>query len=90
VLIAIGNSADPSLAGEAQRVLDDPSPLVRGAALWALSRLMPAEFATVAGDRRAHENDPEVIEELDALQPALASSSTARNSRSMSSARDSR
>ena len=91
VLIAIGNSGEPSLADEARRLIDDPSPLVRGAAVWALSRLMPAEFAKVAADRRAHENDPEVIEELDALaQPALASSSTARNSRSMSSVRDSR
>jgi epoxyqueuosine reductase len=39
VLIAIGNSNDESLAGEAERLLDDASPLVRGAAVWALSRL---------------------------------------------------
>ena len=39
VLIAIGNSADAALAGEAERLLDDPSPLVRGAAIWALGRL---------------------------------------------------
>jgi len=43
VLIAIGNSGDPSLAREAERLLDDASPLVRGAAVWALSRLMPKE-----------------------------------------------
>jgi epoxyqueuosine reductase len=43
VLIAIGNSADASLAGEAERLLDDASPLVRGAAVWALSRLVPRE-----------------------------------------------
>jgi epoxyqueuosine reductase len=43
VLIAIGNSGDASLAGEAERLLDDPSPLVRGAAVWALRRLLPAE-----------------------------------------------
>jgi epoxyqueuosine reductase len=43
VLIAIGNSADASLAGEAERLLDDASPLVRGAAVWALSRLLPRE-----------------------------------------------
>jgi epoxyqueuosine reductase len=91
VLIAIGNAGDLSLAGEARRLLDDPSPLVRGAAIWALSRLLPGDFAQVAVDRRAHEKDPEVIEELDALtQGVLASSSTARSSRSMSSARDSR
>jgi epoxyqueuosine reductase len=40
VLIAIGNSGDASLAGEAERLLDDASPLVRGAAVWALSRLL--------------------------------------------------
>ena len=90
VLIAMGNSGNPSLAPEAQRLLNDPSPLVRGAAVWALARLKPADFAQVAVDRRAQEKDPEVIEELDAAQGVLASSSTARNSRSMSSARDSR
>jgi epoxyqueuosine reductase len=43
VLIAIGNSGDATLEGEAKRLLDDPSPLIRGAAIWALSRLMPRE-----------------------------------------------
>ncbi len=43
VLIAIGNSGDTSLAGEAERLLDDASPLVRGAAVWALSRLLPRD-----------------------------------------------
>ena len=42
VLYAIGNSGDPALAPEAERLLDDPSPVVRGAAVWALSRLLPA------------------------------------------------
>jgi epoxyqueuosine reductase len=91
VLIAIGNAHDPSLANEAKRLIDDPSPLVRGAAIWALSQLVPVDvFAPMAAHHRMHEKDSGVIEELDALQPALASSSTARNSRSMSSARDSR
>ena len=39
VLIAIGNSGDAALADEAERLLDDPAPLVRGAAIWALGRL---------------------------------------------------
>ncbi len=39
VLIAIGNSGDASLADEAERLLGDESPLVRGAAVWALGRL---------------------------------------------------
>ncbi len=91
VLIAIGNARDPSLANEAKRLIDDPSPRVRGAAIWALSQLVPVNvFAPMAAHHRMHEKDSGVIEELDALQPALASSSTARNSRSMSSARDSR
>lgn len=40
VLIAIGNSGDPSLAAPARQQLADPSPLVRGAAVWALRRLL--------------------------------------------------
>jgi epoxyqueuosine reductase len=60
VLIAIGNSGDATLAPEAQRLLDDASPLVRGAAVWALSRLMPAR--DVAGLKRDDE-DADVNEE---------------------------
>jgi epoxyqueuosine reductase len=48
VLIAIGNSGDVSLVPDAKRLLDDPSPLIRGAAVWALSRLMAKdEFAAI-------------------------------------------
>jgi epoxyqueuosine reductase len=42
-LIAIGNSNDAGLAIVAKRLLDDESPLVRGAAVWALSQLMGRE-----------------------------------------------
>ncbi len=45
VLIAIGNSGDASLVPEAERLLGDESPLVRGAAVWALSQLLPRENA---------------------------------------------
>ncbi len=49
VLIAIGNSGDRALIVEAERLLDDESPLVRGAAVWALSQLMGrGEFAASA------------------------------------------
>ena len=49
VLYAIGNSGDIALAPEAERLLDDASPLVRGAAVWALSKLLPREiFETLA------------------------------------------
>jgi epoxyqueuosine reductase len=66
VLIAIGNSADAALAGEAQRLLDESSPLVRGAAVWALGRLDPAWLERRAGELRAAETDPEVAAEWDA------------------------
>ncbi len=59
VMIAIGNSGDPRLAKSAQAALQDSSPLVRGAAIWALSQLMtPDEFDALA--RAATEPDPDV------------------------------
>ena len=58
VLIAIGNSGDTSLTRAAERLLNDASPLVRGAAVWALSRLLPAEeFRRLSNDRIAGERD---------------------------------
>ena len=64
VLIAIGNSADVSLAPKVTDLLDDASPLVRGAAVWALSRLLePAEFDTAALIHGVAETDPDVSEE---------------------------
>lgn len=49
VLIAIGNSNDASLAGEAERLLADASSVVRGAAVWALSQLLARdEFMSLA------------------------------------------
>lgn len=61
VLIAIGNSEDAMLLPAAIARLGDPSPLVRGAAIWALSRLMPTEtFTTWAAARAPGETDPEV------------------------------
>jgi epoxyqueuosine reductase len=43
VLIAIGNSGDAALSAEAEGLLNDAAPLVRGAAVWALSRLLPRD-----------------------------------------------
>jgi epoxyqueuosine reductase len=63
VLTAIGNSADRSLAGEAERLLGDASPLVRGAAVWALGALDAARLADLAIRYRAAEPDPDVQEE---------------------------
>jgi epoxyqueuosine reductase len=69
VLIAIGNSGDPALAKEAERVLSDTSALVRGAAVWALGRLDPARLATLAPEHRGREADPAVAEEWAAALP---------------------
>ena len=66
VLIAIGNSRDVALADAAARLLDDPAPLVRGAAVWALGRLDHPRLVACAGERRAAESDPEVLEEWEA------------------------
>ncbi|QFU17556.1 tRNA epoxyqueuosine(34) reductase QueG [Microvirga thermotolerans] len=74
VLIAIGNSGDRRLAEEAERLLDDPSPLVRAMAVWALSRLAPEEIARHASGRRRREEDGEVRAEWDR---ALAASGAA-------------
>jgi epoxyqueuosine reductase len=66
VLIAIGNSADAADAADAERLLDDPSPLVRGAAVWALGRLAPARLKAIESKHRARETNDLVLEEWSA------------------------
>jgi epoxyqueuosine reductase len=64
VLIAIGNSGESGLAVDAERLIGDPAALVRGAAVWALSRLLPADdFAALAGRHRTQETDADVADE---------------------------
>jgi epoxyqueuosine reductase len=43
VATAIGNSGDSRLSAAPRPLLDHPSPLTRGAAVWALARLLPRE-----------------------------------------------
>jgi epoxyqueuosine reductase len=65
VLIAIGNSGDADLVPDARRLMDDESPLVRGAAAWALAQLMPQDtFGDISRSRLIRETDPAVREEL--------------------------
>ena len=72
---AIGNADDTALADEARRLLDDESPLVRGAAVWALSQLMaPDEFAALASDAISTETDASVRAEWQLSQSDVASS----------------
>ncbi len=64
VAIAIGNSGDGALVETLEALIADASPLVRGAAVWALARLaggprFEAEKRRNAGD----ESDPGVAEE---------------------------
>jgi epoxyqueuosine reductase len=64
VLIAIGNSGEPDLAGLAQERLGDASPLVRAMAVWALGRLRGREaLRAIAGRHLALERDPAVLQE---------------------------
>jgi epoxyqueuosine reductase len=61
VLIAIGNSNDAALAEAAERLLDDNSPLVRGAAVWALAQLLGREeFCARAAKAMSAETDETV------------------------------
>ena len=70
VLYAIGNSGEAALAAEAERLLDDPSPLVRGAAVWALARVLDAEaFARLREARMTSEAAEEVREEWATSSP---------------------
>jgi epoxyqueuosine reductase len=70
VLIAIGNSGEPGLAGAAERLLDDPDPQVRGAAVWALSRLDRRRAAELAPARLSGEGDSDVRDEWRAASAA--------------------
>jgi epoxyqueuosine reductase len=67
VLIAIGNAGPnhPQLAAVARRCLDDDAPLVRGSAVWALSRLAPHVFEIERQRRLAAEQDLIVRAEWD-------------------------
>jgi epoxyqueuosine reductase len=70
VLIAIGNSGDRALADAAERLLDDDAPLIRGAAVWALSQLMARDaFAILASDAIRTEMDESVREEWQHAAP---------------------
>ncbi|SFR81300.1 tRNA epoxyqueuosine(34) reductase QueG [Sphingomonas jatrophae] len=58
-LTAAGNSGDGALVGRVAALLDDASPLVRGAAVWALGQLAPQRLSAEAW-RSGEETDAEV------------------------------
>jgi epoxyqueuosine reductase len=63
VLIAAGNSGDRTLVPEIERLLEDSSPLVRGATVWALSKLDPRRLKAAAQAMQPREQDESVREE---------------------------
>lgn len=79
VAIAIGNSGEAALAPAALRLAGDASPLVRGAAVWALGRLLDAAaFAALAAERLPHEMDEDVRTEWSARDALPAVPTLAR------------
>jgi epoxyqueuosine reductase len=67
VLICIGNSDDLGLVPAVVARLGDPSPLVRGAAIWALRRLDPDRAERHRLDLAAREGDKAVRQEWDGV-----------------------
>jgi len=55
VAIALGNAGEAAALPAIESLLDDPSPLIRGAAVWALRRAAPGSFAR----RRDVADDPD-------------------------------
>ncbi|HEY4469977.1 MAG TPA: tRNA epoxyqueuosine(34) reductase QueG [Stellaceae bacterium] len=75
VLIAIGNAPEPGpeLIEAARHCLDDGSPLVRGAAVWAYGRIAkPGDVAAEARASLPGEPDPEVRAEWQQLRVPAA------------------
>ena len=69
-LIAAGNSGDATLLGPVMRLLDDPAPIVRGAAVWALGELVPDGILKPFSGHRAREQDLSVKSEWQRIDPA--------------------
>ena len=68
VLIAAGNApSSPSLLSAILLHLDDPDPVVRGAAVWAIARLDPARASALKHAHLAAETDTGVREEWDCI-----------------------
>ncbi|MFO1463574.1 MAG: tRNA epoxyqueuosine(34) reductase QueG [bacterium] len=64
VCVAIGNSGRPELGEALLPLLEDPEPLVRGHAVWALARLCEDRAREALLALRKSEGDPFVLEEL--------------------------
>jgi epoxyqueuosine reductase len=65
VLIAAGNGGDAEVVTQVETLLHDAAPVVRGAAIWALSRLSPEALERQRQTLWANEQDPSVRAEWD-------------------------
>ncbi|QHL90384.1 tRNA epoxyqueuosine(34) reductase QueG [Sphingomonas changnyeongensis] len=70
-LIAAGNGGDPALGDAVAALIDDPAPIVRGAAIWALARIDGSRLAALAPPRTDAEADPDVRAEWAAARGAV-------------------
>jgi len=62
--VALGNSGNPDAVPPLVAALDDPEPLVRGHAAWALGRLGGRRARAALEAARRHEPDAEVAAEI--------------------------
>ena len=69
--IAAGNSGDKGLTKPLVHLLDDASPLVRGAAIWALAQLDENQFSAEKRARLKFESDESVLLEWDVSAPTV-------------------
>jgi epoxyqueuosine reductase len=75
VCVALGNLRRPEAVPALARALrEDPEPLVRAHAAWALGRLGTREAASALRDARARETDPAVVPEIESAISALTQS----------------
>jgi epoxyqueuosine reductase len=65
VAVALGNRGEPDAAPALVRALDDPEPLVRGHAAWALGRIGTESARAALVCRLAEERDDGVREEIE-------------------------
>ena len=68
--IAAGNSGDIALVSPLVQLLDDASPLVRGAAIWAIAQLDEAKFFTEKRERLKFESDETALLEWEVNAPS--------------------
>ena len=62
--IVLGNQRDSRAIPTLIQALDDPSPLVRGACVWAIGQMPTHESRAALEQLAARETDPHVLEEL--------------------------